>query len=126
MRFIAIDNSDGVGSLPVLRINSHGHYDKGDMIMESVLGLVQSPVFLGILVFLGLASLIRVLLARDPKLKRIYRGDRRRGSKMPETPFHDSEGVLITENRRTQTDRRHTRMLAMQHEMKQDSRLIEE
>lgn len=81
--------------------------------MESVLGVVQSPVFLGIVIFLGMASLIRVLLARDPKLKRVYTDDRRRGSKMPETPFHDSDGVLVTENRRSQADRRRAHLLAI-------------
>lgn len=89
--------------------------------MESVLGIVQSPIFLGVVVFLGVVSLIRVLLARDPKLKRIYNGDRRRGGSMPETPFHDSNGVLVSENRRNQLDRRHTRLLAMQRGMKDDS-----
>ena len=88
--------------------------------MASILGIVQSPIFLGLLTLLGLLSLIRLLLARDPGLKRFYNGDRRRVNKMPETPFHDSEGELVTENRRIQTDRRHTRLLAMQHEVKPD------
>jgi len=89
--------------------------------MESVLGVVQSPIFLGVLIFLGVASLIRVLVARDPKLKRVYRGDRRRANKMPDLPFHDSDGVLVNENRRTQTERRHVHLLAMQHGMNEDS-----
>lgn len=90
------------------------------VIMESVLGVIQSPVFLGILILLGLFSLFRLLLARDPGLKRTYIGERRGGHKMPETPFHDSEGVLVSENRRTQADRRHSRLLAMQHAMEED------
>ena len=88
--------------------------------MESVLGVVQSPVFLGVLVLLGMASLIRILLVRDPNLKRAHSGDRRGKGKMPDMPFHDSEGVLVAENRRAQIDRRRTRLLAMQHEMNQD------
>lgn len=90
--------------------------------MESVLGVVQSPLFLGALIFLGMASMIRILLARDPNLKRVHSGDRRRAKgKMPVTPFQDSDGVVVTENRRRQPDRRRTRLLAMQAEMSEDN-----
>jgi len=88
--------------------------------MESVLGIVQSPVFLGMLVFLGMASLLRILLARDPNLKRAYKGDRRRVSKMPAMPFEDSDGVLVTEDRRLKVDRRQHRILAMQGDIDED------
>ncbi len=90
--------------------------------MESVLSVVQSPIFLGMLIFLGMASLIRVLLSRDPSMKRSYGGDRRRANgKMPQTPFYDSDGVQVTENRRVQPDRRRTRLLAMQNEITQNN-----
>ncbi len=87
--------------------------------MESVLGVVQSPIFLSGLVLLCMASFISVLLARDPSLKRAHGCDRR-ASKMPELPFHDGNGVLISENRRAQLDRRRARLLAMQHKMNKD------
>lgn len=90
--------------------------------MESVLGVVQSPLFLGALLFLGMASMIRILLARDPNLKRAHSGDRRRANgKMPASPFQDSDGVVVTENRRSQLDRRRTRLLAMQSKMSEDT-----
>ena len=90
--------------------------------MESVLGVVQSPLFLGILLFLGMASLIRVVLARDPHMKRMQSGDRRRAKgRMPATPFYDSDGVQVTGNRRTLPDRRRSRLSAMQVEMQQDN-----
>lgn len=90
--------------------------------MESVLVVVHSPLFLGVLIFLGIASLIRILLAREPGLKRNHDGDRRRSNgKMPEPPFYDSNGVRVTENRRSRPDRRRARLFPMQHEMKEDS-----
>lgn len=93
--------------------------------MESVLSVVHSPLFVGILIFLGMASLIRILLAREPGLKRTYRGDRRRANgKMPATPFLDSDGVEVTQDRRTLPDRRRARLLAMQDEMKQDNSIV--
>ena len=89
--------------------------------MDSVISVVQSPVFLGTLLFLGLASLIRILLSRDPSLKRSYRGDRRRArGKMPETPFLDSDGVEVTADRRQLPDRRRHRLLAMQEKLRRD------
>lgn len=90
--------------------------------MESVLSVVQSPVFIGILIFLGMASIIRVMVSRDPSLKRNHGGDRRcTKGKMPQIPFYDSDGVQVTENRRMQVDRRRTRLLATQQEMGQDN-----
>lgn len=90
--------------------------------MGSVLEVVQSPAFLGALLLLPMVSLIRLLLLRVPGLKRAHSGERRRlNGRMPATPFHDSDGVLVTENRRFQPDRRRARLLAMQHKMKQDN-----
>ena len=75
--------------------------------MDSVVSVIQSPVFLGILVLLGVTSLVRVIISRDPSLKRSYRGDRRNSkTKMPETPFTDSDGVEVTKDRRVLADRR--------------------
>lgn len=88
--------------------------------MDLILDVVQSPLFLGALFFLGTASVLRLLL-RNPNLKRSPYGDRRRTtSKMPPTPFYDSEGVLVNENRRTRPDRRRPRLLALQEGMSSD------
>lgn len=90
--------------------------------MDSLLGVVQSPVFLGALAILGMTSLLRILSARDLHLKRAYSGEcRRHNNTMPATPFQDSDGILVTENRRVQPDRRRSRLLAMQHQMKRDN-----
>ena len=82
--------------------------------MESVLGLIQSPIFIGGVLFLGIVALARMMLMREPGLKRSHGGDRRRVSNMPEVPFYDSEGTLVTENRRTCLDRRRARLLEME------------
>lgn len=88
--------------------------------MESILGVVQSPLFLTMIVFLGAVSLGRVLLVRGSDLKRTTDGDRRRTSrKAVEFPLHDSEGELVTADRRVQADRRRSCLLAIQQEMKQ-------
>ncbi len=90
--------------------------------MESILGVVQSPVFLGLLLSLGMASLVMVLLSRDPSLKRAHSCDcRRQNVAVPEMPFQDSDGVLVTADRRVQPDRRRSRLLAMQHQMQRDN-----
>lgn len=81
--------------------------------MESLLGIIQSPVFLGFLAFFGVASLISSILARNPSLKRNYAEDRRTRNAM-EVPFQDSEGQMISAERRKQLDRRRARILAMQ------------
>lgn len=81
--------------------------------MESVMGIVESPFFIGIVLFLGIVALARVLLMRDPTLKRINVGDRRREEAMPTIPFYDSEGILVTADRRTCPDRRRSRLLEM-------------
>ena len=86
------------------------------------MGVVQSPLFIGLVLFLGIISLVRVLLMRNSDIKRGNGDDRRcRKRKMPELPFHDSEGVLVIEERRVQADRRRSRLLAMQDEMQSDS-----
>lgn len=54
---------------------------------------------------------------RDSSLKRNYGTDRRQLSKMPNAPFYDSEGILVTENRRTCLDRRRARVLEHEHSL---------
>ena len=89
--------------------------------MESVLGIVQSPLFVSIVLLLGLLSLVRVLLVRDSDLKRAKSDDRRSAkAALPALPFHDSDGNLVTAERRVQVDRRRSRLLAMQDEMERD------
>ena len=89
--------------------------------MDSVVSVVQSPIFIGTLVFLGMVSLIRILLSRDPSLKRHYGADRRlHKGNMPEIPFYDSDGIKVTEDRRVLPDRRRHRLLAMQEGMRED------
>ncbi|MDH5777703.1 MAG: hypothetical protein OEZ33_05800 [Gammaproteobacteria bacterium] len=83
--------------------------------MESVLGIIQSPFFIGVVLFLGIIALARLMLMRDPSLKRGYGSDRRQLSKMPVVPFYDSEGILVTEDRRTCIDRRRARLLEREH-----------
>ncbi len=92
--------------------------------MDSVLNVIQSPIFLGTLLVLGAASLIRLIMNRDPSLRRSYRGDRRRHKgKMPATPFIDSDGIEVTQDRRQLPDRRRHQLLAMQEEMKEGNTL---
>lgn len=88
--------------------------------MESVLGVVQSPIFLSILIFLGIVALIRVMAVRNSNLKRADSGDRRRTNTVAAFPFQDCDGVLVTENRRVQLDRRHVHLMAMRQGMNGD------
>jgi len=75
--------------------------------VDTILGIVQSPIFLGLLLVLGFMSVIRFIVARDPSLKRIY-GDDRRCAKTRSFsfPLKDSAGVSITRERRMNLDRR--------------------
>ena len=85
-------------------------------IMESILGIVQSPVFLGLTVLLGLVALLRLILGRDPTLKRVYGHDRRKSREpMSSVPFYDSEGVLVADDRRKQGDRRLSQFSGLQY-----------
>lgn len=86
--------------------------------MDSVLSVIQSPVFIGLLLFLGFASLIRVMVARDPGLKRNYDDRRQSKNKKPEFPLIDSDGIEVTTERRVLVDRRRHRILAMEEELK--------
>lgn len=82
--------------------------------MESLVGIIQSPIFIGIVLFLGIVALARVLLVREPGLKRSHGGDRRKPGVMPDVPFYDSEGILVIQERRTCPDRRRSRLLEME------------
>jgi len=78
-------------------------------IMESILGIVQSPVFMGVMLFFGAVALVRLIFMRDPALKRAYGHERRKSREpMSSVPFYDSDGVLVSEDRRKLTDRRRT------------------
>ena len=86
------------------------------------MGVVQSPFFIGLVLFLGMISLARVLLVRGSDIKRGKSDDRRCAkSARAEFPLHDSDGVLVTKERRFQADRRRSCLLAMQDEMESDS-----
>lgn len=82
--------------------------------MDSLTGIVESPYFIGAVLFLGIIALARVLLSKDPALKRNHGGDRRRQAAMPAVPFYDSEGIYVTEDRRITLDRRRSRVLEME------------
>lgn len=83
------------------------------------MSVIQSPFFLGALVLFGMASLVRLVISRDPSLKRSYGDDRRdTRSRMPQLPFTDSDGVEVTADRRVLPDRRRHQLLAMQKEVR--------
>lgn len=85
--------------------------------MESLMGIIQSPVFIGSVLFLGIVALARVLLVKDSSLKRSHGGDRRQPGVMPAVPFYDSGGILVTQERRTCPDRRRSRLLEMENNL---------
>jgi len=64
------------------------------------------PVILAIALFIGIFVLVRLLLSPQGVERRRLRRDRRRGQAMPELPFYDSERTLVTQDRRTYTERR--------------------
>lgn len=64
------------------------------------------PVLLGVALFVGIVVLVRLLLSPNSLERRRTMRDRRRGQAMPSLPFYDSQRVLVTEDRRVQTDRR--------------------
>ena len=89
--------------------------------MDSVLSVIQSPMFIGTVLFLGVASLVRILSNRDPSMKRAYSDDRRSANNiMPATPFCDSDGIEVIEDRRVLADRRQHGVYAVQEEVGQD------
>jgi hypothetical protein len=72
--------------------------------MEMFLSL---PVLLAIALFIGIVTLVKLLLTPENSLERRSQQDRRKGKKQPEFPFYDSEEVLVTGDRRDrQRDRR--------------------
>ena len=85
-------------------------------IMESILGVVQSPVFVGVMMLFGIIALVRLVFMRDPSLRRVYGHDRRKSRKpMSSVPFYDCDGVLVSEDRRKVPDRRQTRLSGLKY-----------
>ena len=85
--------------------------------MESILGVVQSPVFVGLMVFFGLVALLRLVFMRDRTLRRVYGHDRRKSRKpMSSVPFYDCDGVLVAEDRRKLPDRRQPRLSGLKYQ----------
>ncbi|MDH5179326.1 MAG: hypothetical protein OEY07_06635 [Gammaproteobacteria bacterium] len=80
-----------------------------------MLEFIQSPIFIGVVLFLGIVVLARAILVKDSGHQQGNKRDRRAREKMPQTPFHDSDGVLVTEDRRRCPDRRRSRLLEMKH-----------
>lgn len=70
--------------------------------------LLSLPVLLAIALFIGIVTLVKLLLTPENSLERRSLQDRRRGKKQPEFPFYDSEEVLVTNDRRNRQDRRCT------------------
>ncbi|MBI1422479.1 MAG: hypothetical protein GC149_03360 [Gammaproteobacteria bacterium] len=71
------------------------------------------PVILGIALFIGIVILVRLLLSPHSMERRRSRRDRRRGQTMPLVPFYDSERRLVTQDRRTYTERRKRAFIVM-------------
>jgi hypothetical protein len=69
-------------------------------------GIGSLPLILAIALFIGIVVLVRQLLSPSGMTERRARRERRRGQPMPTMPFYDSERMLVTEERRNQTDRR--------------------
>lgn len=77
---------------------------------------ISLPVILGIALFIGIVILAWLLLSPNSIERRRLRQDRRRSQVMPTMPFYDSNRVLVTEDRRTLTDRRkHAFMIMTEH-----------
>ena len=75
--------------------------------MNTLTGIFGSlPFLLGIALFVGIVVLVRLLLSPNSLERRRSQRDRRRQQAMPSLPFYDSERVLVTEDRRIETDRR--------------------
>lgn len=74
------------------------------IMMEQIISL---PVILAIALFIGIVTLVKILLSPESSLERRSRHDRRRGAPMPPTPFHDGKNQLVTVDRRSRNvDRR--------------------
>ena len=71
--------------------------------MEMFLSL---PVLLAIALFIGIVTLVKLLLTPENSLERRSLKDRRKGKKQPEFPLYDSEEILVTDERRSLEDRR--------------------
>lgn len=69
------------------------------------------PAILGIALFIGIVTLVKLLLSPDQGFERRSRRDRRRGGKQPEFPLYDCDRVLVTEDRRKLSDRRSHRFI---------------
>jgi hypothetical protein len=64
------------------------------------------PVLLAIALFIGIVTLVKLLLTPENSLERRSQQDRRKGKKQPEFPLYDSNEKLVTDDRRNQRDRR--------------------
>jgi len=71
--------------------------------MEMFLNL---PTILAIALFIGIVTLVKLLLTPESAFERRSLSDRRKGKKQPEFPFYDSEEILVTQERRNREDRR--------------------
>ena len=79
--------------------------------MDTLLELLKSPpILLGIVLFVVLLGLVRMLLNSDGHLRRKATEERRCDSRMPPVPFYDSNRELVTLDRRRSHDRRQGRI----------------
>jgi len=70
--------------------------------------LINLPVLLAVALFIGIVTLVKILLSPESSLERRLRTDRRSGASMPPLPFYDLNHKLINEDRRqvVSSDRR--------------------
>ncbi len=74
------------------------------MVMDAVFSL---PAVLGVALFIGVVALVKLLLSPDGAFeRRLCRDDRRKIDSIQEFPFYDSDRELVTDDRRTSTNRR--------------------
>ena len=62
--------------------------------------LINLPVLLAVALFIGIVTLVKILLSPESGLERRFKHDRRTGASMPPLPFYDFNHKMVTENRR--------------------------
>ena len=70
-----------------------------------------SHLVLALILFIATLVVIFTLLLRGSKQRRVAFMDRRRNREKLNFPFYDSDKLLVTEERRSETDRRKARSI---------------
>lgn len=76
------------------------------------------PVLLAIALFIGIATLVKILLSPESSLERRTLRDRRSRVLMPATPFQDADNEVVTTDRRCSSPDRRKRVFVISSEHK--------